>query len=171
MRREQPQEPWLCFLLWLPDLGAAGSGPAGPPTPTPARLADLLSHTAPIVAILRGLGRAGQQQTARWAPGGGSPGIKGQAGGGSGLAGDQGPERTQAGSGSPYVRSLGKPDTGGSPAICSVFAGPLPARPPRGPGACPCSTGINCERSQPGCTAALPANIKPQRAENLAHGG
>lgn len=81
MRREQPQEPWLCFLLWLPDLGATGAGPAGPPTSTPARPADLLSHTAPIVAVLGGSGRAGQQHTARWAPGGSSPGIKGQAGG------------------------------------------------------------------------------------------
>lgn len=78
---EQPQEPRPCFLLRLPDLGAAGAGPAGPLAPTPARPADLLSHTAPIVAVLGGSGRAGQRHTARWAPGGGSSSIKGQAGG------------------------------------------------------------------------------------------
>lgn len=44
MRREQPQEPWLCFLLWLPDLGEAGAGPAGPPRPPqPGRLTSF--HT------------------------------------------------------------------------------------------------------------------------------
>ena len=155
LRGEQPQEPWTCFLLWLLDLGAAGAGLAGPLMPTPASPADLLSHTAPIVAILGGLGRAGQWYTALWVPGGRLPQHQGPGWGrSSGLAVDQGPERTQAGSGSPYVRSLGEPDTEGSLAICSMFAGPLPAPPPRGPGACPRSTGINCERSRPGCTAA-----------------
>lgn len=161
---EQPQEPRPCFLLRLPDLGAAGAGPAGPLAPTPARPADLLSHTAPIVAVLGGLGRAGQRHTARWAPGGRL--LQHQGPGwrcGSGLTVDQGPERTQAGSGSPYVRSLGEPDTEGSLAICSVFTGPLPARPPRGPSACPRSTGINCERSRPGCTAARSPTSRPTR--------